>query len=314
MLLAGRAGGPEEQLVPAAGLRLETVRMRGFDRDALWKNLALPYLLPAGFVRGVQIVDRFKPDVALGVGGYVMTPALAGCRLRGVPYVLQISEAGGLANRLFRAGAAAACVTFPKDVGRFVTRHTVLTGYPLRPGFARRSPNAPAQTLLIIGGSQGARRLNQAVWGALDQLCSRYRQVVHLTGAQGEAEAAAHARSGYRPLSFTTGMAELMAEADLVVCRAGVGTISELTAVGLPAVLVPGSFGGGHQARNADDMVEAGAAVKLGDAELTPATLLSTLAALQPEQLRSMADASAALGRPDAATRIVAVLREAARR
>lgn len=310
--MAGRAGGPEERQVPEAGFRLETVSIRGFDRDAPWKNLALPYLLPAAAARGVQIVDHFKPDVALGVGGYVMAPALAGCRLRGIPYVLQVSEAGGLANRIFRPGAAAACVTFPKDVGRFPTRHTVLTGYPLRSGFSLRTPRNPPETLLVMGGSQGARRMNLAVWGALDQLCERYREVIHLTGVQGEVEAARHARDRYRPISFSDDMPSLLAEADLVVCRAGVGTISEVTAVGLAAVLVPGTFGGGHQERNADDLVEAGAAVKLRDPDLTPGSLIEVLAGLDAARLVSMASASAALGRPAAAARILEVLREVA--
>lgn len=310
--MVGRAGGPEERLVPAAGFRLETVSIRGLDRDAPWKNLALPYLLPAALRRGTAIVDAFKPDLALGVGGYAMAPALWGSRRRGVPYVLQVSEAGGLANRLFRAGAAAACLTFPEDVERFPTRRTVWTGYPLRPGFRRRTPEAPARTLLVMGGSQGARRLNQAVWAALPQLLERFAVVIHLTGAQGEAESGRHRREGYRPLAFSSEMPALLAEADLVVCRAGVGTIAEVTAVGLPAVVVPGTFGGGHQEENAHRLVRAGAAHRIGDAELDPASLIAALDSLDAGRLRSMAAASASLGRPDAARDIVRILREVA--
>lgn len=287
--------------------------MRGLDRDAPWKNLALPYLLPAGFLRGLSIVDRFKPDVAVGVGGYVMAPALFGARLRGIPYVLQVSEAGGLANRLFRSGAAAACVTFEEDVERFRTRRTVLTGYPIRPGFERRTPRVPPQTLLVMGGSQGARRINQAVWTALPRLLERFAEVVHVTGAQGEREAAGQAREGYRALAFTTDMPGLLREADLVVSRAGVGTIAELTAVGLPALLVPGSFGGGHQEHNARRLERAGAAAVLLDAELGAESLLHALDSLDEARLRAMAKASAALGRPHAAAEIVRVLKEVAR-
>jgi len=296
--------------VPAHGFALETVRVRGFNRDAQLKNLALPVLLPAALVRGLGIVDRFRPDVVMGVGGYVMAPAIAAARLRGVPYVLQVSEAGGLANRLFRPGAAAACVTFPGDVDAFRTPRTLLTGYPLRPGFRRRVPNAPARRLLVMGGSQGARRLNQAVWGALDALLDAFEEVIHLTGRHGEEGAAAMARSGYRPIAFSDDMPGLLGEADLVVCRAGVGTCSELTAVGLPMVVVPGTFGGGHQEHNAAELVRAGAAVRVGDQELTPDTLVDTLRALTEDRLRAMAEASAALGRPDAAGDIVRVLEE----
>jgi UDP-N-acetylglucosamine--N-acetylmuramyl-(pentapeptide) pyrophosphoryl-undecaprenol N-acetylglucosamine transferase len=312
LLLVGRAGGPEERLVPLHGFDLETIRIRGLNRDAPLQNLALPAVLPAALVHGLRVVDRFRPDVVMGVGGYVMAPAMAAARLRGVPYVLQVSEAGGLANRMFQGGAAAACVTFPGDVDAFRTARTVLTGYPLRPGFARRVPSAPARRLLVMGGSQGARRLNRAVWGSLDALLDAFEEVVHLTGRQGEGEAAAFARSGYRPIAFSDDMPSLLGEADLVVCRAGVGTCSEMTAVGLPMVLVPGTFAGGHQEHNAAELVRAGAAVRVGDADLTAETLVDTVRSLGEHQLRSMAGASAALGRPDAAADVVRVLEEVA--
>src|SRR5512141_2278994 len=88
VLLVGRSGGPEERLVPAAGFELATVAIRGFDRDAIWKNAALPLVIPAALRAGLRIVDRFRPDVVLGMGGYVMAPAVAAARLRGIPYVL----------------------------------------------------------------------------------------------------------------------------------------------------------------------------------------------------------------------------------
>jgi len=296
--------------VPAHGFALETITIRGFDRDAPLRNLALPAVLPAALAHGLRVVDRFGPDVVMGVGGYVMAPAVAAARVRRIPYVLQVSEAGGLANRLFRGGAAAACVTFPGDVQTFRTPRTVLTGYPLRPGFARRVPAVPPRRLLVMGGSQGARRLNQAVWGALDTLLEAFEEVVHLTGRQGEEAAGALARPGYRPIAFSDDVPGLLAEADLVLCRAGVGTCAELTAVGLPAIVVPGTFGGGHQEHNAAELARAGAAVRIADAELTPSALLAALGGLTEARLRAMAEASAALGRPDAAGAIVRVLEE----
>jgi UDP-N-acetylglucosamine--N-acetylmuramyl-(pentapeptide) pyrophosphoryl-undecaprenol N-acetylglucosamine transferase len=312
ILFVGRAGGLEERLVPEAGFALEVIPVRGLDRDAPLRNLALPWVLPAALVRALRVVGRFRPDVVLGVGGYVMAPAVAAARLRRVPYVLQVSEAGGLAHRLFRSGAAAACVTFPDDVARFHTRQTLLTGFPLRPGFVRRVPQVPPRRLLVIGGSQGARSLNQTVWTALPQLLETFEEVVHLTGGQGEREASRHARPGYGPIAFSNEMPRLLHEADLVLSRAGVGTCAEVAAVGLPAILVPGTFGGGHQEHNAAQLVAAGAAVRIGDAELAPDTLLRVVRSLSPERLRAMAAASAALGRPDAARALVRVLEEVA--
>ncbi len=313
ILLVGRRGGPEERLVPDAGFALRTVAVQGFDRDN-WTHNARLVVLPHAFHEGTRILREFHPSVVVGVGGYVMAPAVWGARRTGTPYVLQVSEADGLANRLFRRGAEAACVTFAADVNRFATRHTVLTGYPLRPGFVPRTPEIPPRRLLVLGGSQGSHRVNEAVWGALDGLLDRFWEVVHQTGRQGEERSAELRRPGYRPFPFSDRIPELLAEADLVLCRAGVGTIAEVTAVGLPMLVVPGTFGGGHQIRNAERLQREGAAVQIPDSELTPERLLREVDRLRPEGLRAMAGRSRALGRADAAPAIVRVLREAAER
>lgn len=306
----GRAGGPEERIVPAAGFDLETVPIQGFNRDASLRNLALPYVIPAAFAKGVAIIDRYRPDVVLGVGGYAMAPALFAARFRRVPYILHEQNViPGLATRMFAGGARVICTTFP---GTRVKGRLEVTGLPLRAGFEARTPAAPARILLVTGGSQGALRINEAVWACLDDLLRRYAEVIHLTGRQGEAEARRHARPGYTPLAFTDDMAALLARADLAVSRAGVGTLAELTAVGLPSVLIPGTFGGGHQEHNAAALVEAGAAVRLGDLELSPASLLATLDGLDPSRLQGLAAKARGMGRRDAAARVVAVLRSVA--
>jgi len=315
LLLVGRKGGPEERLVPDAGFDLATVNVRGLDRDAPWKNLALPAIVPMALRSGLAIVDRFRPDVVLGMGGYVMAPAVAAARMRKIPYVLHEKDVRpGLATRFFAGGAAVVCTTLPGTEARLSARRVELTGVPLRDGFAPRTPNVPPRRLLITGGSQGARHINEAVWGALDQLLQRSEEVVHVAGRQGAEGVALHARPGYRGLAFADDMPALMGEADLVVSRAGVGTIAESSAVGLPMLLVPGTFGGGHQEENAKAMVDAGAAVRIADGELNPETLVATLDSLTPERLRAMARAASVLGRRDAAKRVLAVLHEVAGR
>jgi UDP-N-acetylglucosamine--N-acetylmuramyl-(pentapeptide) pyrophosphoryl-undecaprenol N-acetylglucosamine transferase len=315
VLLVGRTGGPEERLVPAAGFDLATVNIRGLDRDAVWKNLALPFLVPAAFQAGLRIVDRFRPDVVLGMGGYVMAPAVAAARTRGIPYVLHEKDVRpGLATRIFAGRAAAICTTLPGTEKRIKGRRVELTGVPLRNGFMPRRPDVPPRKLLITGGSQGARNLNQAVWSALDELCTRFEEVVHVAGAQGAEGVQRHARARYQGMAFTDDMPDLMTRADLIVSRAGVGTIAEATAVGLPMILVPGTFGGGHQEENAASMVEAGAAVRIADSELSGASLLATIKGLEDERLRAMAKASAKAGLRDAAERVLQVLHEVARK
>lgn len=311
MLLVGRAGGPEERLVPAAGFELETVRVRGLDRDAPWKNAVLPFLVPAALRAALRIVDGFRPDVVLGMGGYVMAPAVAVARRRHIPYVLHEKDVRpGLATRYFARGAAAICTTLPGTEKRLRNRHIVRTGVPLREGFEPRTPAVPPRRLLITGGSQGARRLNEAAWSVLGALCDRYEEVIHVAGEQGAEGVAANPRDGYTGMAFTDDMPALMGRADVVVSRAGVGTIAEIAAVGLPMVLVPGTFGGGHQEENAAAMVAAGAAERIADSDLTGDALLRRLDSLDGAKLHLMAKASAAAGRRDAAQRVLGVLRE----
>src|SRR4029077_10289310 len=190
--------------VPAAGFDLATVSIRGLDRDAVWKNLALPYLVPAALRAGLRIVDRFRPDVVLGMGGYVMAPAGAAARLRGIPYVLHEKDVRpGLATRIFASRAAAICTTLPGTEPRLHGRRVVLTGVPLRDGFEPRTPAIPPRTLLITGGSQGARNLNQAVWAALDELTRMYEHVIHVAGRQGAQGVAEHRRERYEGMTFS---------------------------------------------------------------------------------------------------------------
>ncbi len=301
--------------MPEAGFDLETVRVRGLDRDAPWKNFTLPVLIPLAMRSALRIVDRFRPDVVLGMGGYVMAPAVAAARMRRIPYVLHEKDVRpGLATRYFAASAAAVCITLPGTEKRLNHPRVVLTGVPLREGFVPRTPSVPPRVLLVTGGSQGARHLNQAVWSALDALCARFEEVIHVAGTQGTAGVAQHARERYRGFAFADDMPALMGRADLVIGRAGVGTIAEAAAVGLPMILVPGMFGGGHQEENAAAMVEAGAAIRIADDGLTGETLLRAIESLSPERLRAMAKASAAAGRRDAALRVLAVLHEVAKK
>src|SRR5438105_871911 len=260
LLMVGRAGGPEERLVPEAGFELATVRIQGLDRDALWKNAALPAVIPGALRAGIRIVDRFKPDVVLGMGGYVMTPAIAAARLRSIPYVLHEKDVRpGLATRMFAGAAAAVCTTLPGTDKRIKARRVVQTGVPLRLGFVLRRPAVPPRSLLVTGGSQGARNLNLAVWGALDELCARFEEVVHVAGRQGAAGLAEHRHDRYRGLTFTDDMAALMSRADLVVSRAGASP-------GL-ACLARGAEVTGCDAQASDttaELEDAGVAIEVG--------------------------------------------------
>src|SRR2546427_5362899 len=166
LLVVGRKGGPEERLVPAEGFDLATVNVRGLDRDAPWKNVALPVIVPAALGAGLGIVDRFKPDVVLGMGGYVMAPAVAAARVRGIPYVLHEKDVRpGLATRFFAGGGAPLCPTPPGAQGRVRNQRRGGTRGPPRGGVATRAPGGPPRHLLITGGGPGARPNHGGVLG-----------------------------------------------------------------------------------------------------------------------------------------------------
>jgi UDP-N-acetylglucosamine--N-acetylmuramyl-(pentapeptide) pyrophosphoryl-undecaprenol N-acetylglucosamine transferase len=312
ILLVGKKGGPEERLVPDAGFAFAGVRVHGFDRDAPAKNFRL-LGLPAAFASGIRILDRFKPDVVLGMGGYAMAPAVFAARFRRVPYVLHEKDVKpGLATRMFAAGAAVVCTTLPGTEARLPGVRVEMTGVPIRAGFEPRDPAVPPRRLIVLGGSQGALRLNTAVWSVLDRLLERFEEVIHVAGRQGAEEVDRLRRRGYTGFAFTERIAELMGRADVALSRAGVGAIAELAAVGLPSILVPGDFGGAHQVLNAEAVAGVGGAAVVRDREFSGARLLAELDALTPDRLRAMAAGIRTLARPDAARRVVAVLREVA--
>ena len=153
LLLVGRSGGPEERLVPAAGFDLATVNVRGLDRDAVWKNIALPAIIPTALRAGLRIVDRFRPDVVLGMGGYVMAPAVAAARIRGIPYVLLAPVEAGAAERPppcaqggdVDADALAPCCAASRERERLVAAIQEMSrSEPLQQAHARRPRQKPA--------------------------------------------------------------------------------------------------------------------------------------------------------------------------
>ena len=324
----GTERGLETRVVPARGYRLELIPPVPLPRG-LRPELAS---LPARVARSVRavgaVLDRVDADVVVGFGGYVALPAYLAARRHRVPIVVHESNAvPGLANR----------------VGARLTRHVAvgLRGTPLphaehlgiplrrsiaeldravaRPGarehFGLR-PDAP--TLLVSGGSQGARRLNLAVGAAAERLTSAGIQVLHVTGPGNVADVADVAvppgNAPYVRVPFVDRMDLAYAAADMMLCRSGAMTCAELAAVGLPAAFVPLPHGNGEQRRNALPVVQAGGGILVDDAALSADWVAGPLLALltDPGRLAVMAAAAASLGRPDADQRLVAMVLAAA--
>jgi UDP-N-acetylglucosamine--N-acetylmuramyl-(pentapeptide) pyrophosphoryl-undecaprenol N-acetylglucosamine transferase len=275
--------------------------------------MLLPLNLLAGFWQGARAIFRIRPDVVLGMGGYVAFPGGMMASLLARPLAVHEQNAvAGLTNRLLAGVADRVLTAFPEALGG-----AEWTGNPVRAEIAalaepearyagRRGP----LRLLVVGGSLGAQALNEAVPRALAQIPGAERpRVVHQSGDKHlESLRANYAAAGVEaePVAFIDDMAARYAEADLVVCRAGAITVAEISAGGVASVLVPYPHAvDDHQTANARFLAERGAAILLPQAELTPEKLASTLRALDRPRLLEMARKARALGKPEAA-RLVA--------
>lgn len=309
----------EAELVPAAGYEIDFVKVRGIDRGNPLRaaGAAAEALVAVGAAR--RAIRRRRASVVLGGGGFVAGPAGLAAVLDRTPLVLTEADSHlGLANRLLAGRARRVCLAFP-IAGREGKRYLV-TGRPVPPavleanrGAAReRFGIAPeARCLLVMGGSQGARSINECAIAALAERRGRDFHVVHVAGRRDfdalvERLAAAPHGERYTLLAYEPDLGDCLAACDLVLGRSG-GSIFELTAAGRPAILVPYPHAAaGHQESNAAWMASAGAATVIRDEELDPERLAAEIGGLvgDDERLAAMASASAALAKPDAARRI----------
>jgi len=319
----------EADLVPAAGYEIDFVRVRGIDRGSRLRaaKAALEALVAVG--ASLRVLWRRRPDVVVGGGGFVAGPAGLAAVLARVPLVLTEADSRlGLANRLLARAARRVCLAFPV-AGREGERYLV-TGRPVpeavlaadRAAARRRFGVAPeARCLLVMGGSQGARSINECAIAALAEREGRDFDVIHLAGrrdfeALEERLATAPHNQRYTLLAYEPDLGDCLAACDLVLGRSG-GSIFELTAAGRPAILVPYPHAAaGHQEGNAAWMSDAAAAVAIRDEELEPRRLATEIAAIlhDDRRLAAMAAAAAGLAKPDAASRIAGEILLAVRR
>jgi len=310
----------EEKLVPGYGIPLETIVPPKLDMEQLWRNWTVPFVLPRALLQASRIVSRFKPQVVLGTGGYVSAPVIMAAALSRVPVVLQEQNAlPGRTTRLLSRFARLVATAYPQSAA-YLRSEAVVTGTPVRSEFARRRSEFPSRPhrLLVLGGSQGARRVNQAVLAALPQLVTGLGlDIEHQTGERdfvsvGEAAArlGPSIAARYHPFPFATDLATRIYSADLVLARAGAGTLSEVSAVGIPMVLVPGPFAGGHQKLNAVPYADAGAALVISDEDCDGPRLTEVVTSITTDSDRyaRMVSAMQVLGKPDAADAVAKIL------
>ncbi len=313
----GTTTGMENRLVPAAGFALDRLAFAGLRGKGLLGNLLGGVRMLGALAGSLASLRRSDPTAVLGMGGYVCFPAGWAARLLGRPLVLMNADAGLLLSNRALLGAARR-VTFGFDgaAAKEVGAKAVVTGNPVREEIeaiaapeVRFAARSGSLRLLVVGGSLGAKVLNECVPEALALMPSEARpQVTHQTG-ESAAEGVRAAYAGHavaatvRP--FIDDMATQLAACDVIVCRAGAITVSELCAAGVPAVLVPLVVSTtSHQRDNAGWMATHGAAIHLPQTELTPRRLADLLAGLTRDALLAMATKARALARPHAAARV----------
>jgi UDP-N-acetylglucosamine--N-acetylmuramyl-(pentapeptide) pyrophosphoryl-undecaprenol N-acetylglucosamine transferase len=332
VIALGTATGLEARLVPARGYRLYEIPKVPLPRRPSLAALRLPTALAAAVRAATAAIDAIDADVVVGFGGYVSAPAYLAARRRHLPIVVhEQNSRPGFANRLGARLTSWVAVTFPQTP----LRHAVRTGLPLRAeitGLDRAMTQLAARvsfglapdrtTLLVFGGSLGAQRLNQVLPSVAADLAAAGVQVLHVCGAGKSVAIPAPApddpadRPAYVVVEYVDRMELAYAAADLVVGRSGANTVSEITALGLPAVFVPLPVGNGEQRLNAAPVVEAGGGLLVADADLDAAWLgehLLPLLADRPARER-MGAAAARFGRLDADEELATMVRAAAAR
>ncbi len=328
---AGRA--LESQLLAQAGLTLRELKVRAFRGAGLWGKLRSLWALPGALFSALALIKTHRPALVLAVGGYAAFPLGLMAWLCRVPLVVQEQNAvPGLTNRLLGRLAQAAFVAFDEAVAHFPAGRARVLGNPLRQevlsqALAAQAARAPEQEefhLLVMGGSQGAHSINQALKEALPLLRERAARlrVTHQTGQADQAElAAAYAGQGFqaRVQAFFSEVGTCLGQAHLVICRAGASTCSELLAVGRASVLAPYPFAAGdHQSKNAQSLAQAGAALMVPDAELNGAKVAELVRQFmdQPARRQEMERRALKLARPFAAQEIakacLGIMKEAA--
>jgi UDP-N-acetylglucosamine--N-acetylmuramyl-(pentapeptide) pyrophosphoryl-undecaprenol N-acetylglucosamine transferase len=324
ILFVGAEGRMEMQRVPDAGYDIVGLPVAGFDRKRLWRNIPVLFKLLRSQWKARHIVRHFQPQVAVGVGGYASGPTLKTAGMMGIPTLLQEQNSyAGVTNKLLAKKARTICVAYEGMEKFFPAEKLMLTGNPVRQNLLTSAPSRKEaaqtfdllpdkKTILVIGGSLGARTLNNTLKEGLD-IIQQYPdiQFIWQTGKYYYKEMAETLEDfaplhNLRLMEFIKDMAAAYSAADLVVSRAGAGSISEFCLLGKPVVLVPSpNVAEDHQTKNALALVNKGAALYVKDSEATEKLIPLAIATVTNDtQLKELSNHIARLAHPDAARTI----------
>jgi UDP-N-acetylglucosamine--N-acetylmuramyl-(pentapeptide) pyrophosphoryl-undecaprenol N-acetylglucosamine transferase len=318
----GRKGGIEDRVAERIGVPFRSVPVEGWPRRRSARRFWAAGKLAVGVARALLHIKRFRPQVVLGVGGYVSLPlCYAAQRLRVPTMFHEQNKRLGMANHLLAPRATRMLLSFPDTLGSYAKEKARVVGNPVRAGFVHPPDRQAARetlgldasvpVVLVVGGSQGAHTLNAAMLAVIQEFGPGDVQFLWMTGNADAAEArtaAAKVPARVEVFPFIDDMAAACTAADLIVSRAGASSIAEIAALGKPAILVPYPHAtDNHQEQNARAFEEAGAAILLRDADCTGDRLARLIREVtgDPARLAAMAKAAATLARPGAAEAIV---------
>jgi len=314
ILFVGALGRMEMERVPQAGYKIVGLPVRGFNRAQPWKNISVLIDLWRSMRMAKKIIREFRPNVGVGVGGYASGAAMKVAARMGIPILLQEQNGfAGVTNKLLKDDAAKICVAYEHMERFFPAEKIILTGNPVRQNLlnGKRREVKGERNLLIIGGSLGARTINEALIAGIPSLVEAGIHVVWQTGKVYYEQCRAAWEAAGSPKSvevhdFLSDMPDRYAQADLVISRAGASSISELCLLGKPAILVPSpNVAEDHQTHNAMALVEKEAAVLVKDAEAAEKLMPTALELIQDEKtLKKLHTNVLTLAQKDSARRI----------
>ncbi len=317
ILFVERKGGMETKLLNGKGFQVRKIHSSALKRGFSLAIFILPLVVVKGILESFSLLRDFRPQVAVGTGGYVSFPLILAAKAKGIPILLQEQNLlPGLANRLLAPLAAEVCLSFPESRGYIRGKLVTVPGNPVRKIRKWKKAEARKQlgirgdgrAILLLGGSQGAHSLNLALRDSVETFLREGIGLIWQTG-KGDHQWAAEITKGLgvKVEPFFEDMGLVYSASDLVISRAGASTIAELTLFGKPSILIPYPFAtGGHQRLNAQILERGGAALILKDENLTGETLVEAAIPLVQDEkrLRRMAAASAQMGRSQAAETI----------
>lgn len=322
-MYVGATRGLENKIVPQMDIPFKTLEIQGFKRSLSMDNVKTIQLFLKSIRQAKAILSEFKPDVVIGTGGYVSGAVVyAAAKLKIPTIVHEQNSVPGMTNKFLARYVDQVAVAFEDAKAYFPKQKTVLVGNPRAQEVAGAKPSEilaeyrldpTKKTVLIFGGSQGALKINQAVLAALPEFAKKEYQLLYASGERYYEEIEEQigmAKDGFKNISiqpYINQMADVMANSDLLIGRAGATSIAEFTALGLPAILIPSPYvTNDHQTKNAQSLVKAGAVTMIADADLDGANLVAAVDAIMLDEAKRerMKQASKTQGIPDASSRL----------